>query len=70
MIEIKRAAEQGTVGLQCGPDVKCKDCGFGMEGLMWYAERLIGMVHDQPEVELICLRCARKAKMKLTEGKV
>lgn len=70
MIEIRRAAETGTIGLECGNDVVCADCGFGMRGLMWYAERLTGMHHDEPVVELICLRCARKAKLKLTEGKV
>lgn len=70
MITIRRAAESGMVGLDCEASVCCTDCGETMRGLMWYAERLVGMHHSEPVVELLCLRCARKAKLKLTEGKV
>lgn len=65
MITVRRADDTGLRGLQCGTDVKCADCGTGMKGLVWYAERLVAMHHTEPVVELLCLSCARIAKEKL-----
>lgn len=62
MITVRRASESGTVGLECGKDVRCADCMTGMHGLVWYAERLVAMHHTEPVVELLCLSCARIAK--------
>lgn len=62
MITVRRASESGTVGLECGVEVRCADCNTGMRGLVWYAERLVGMHHTEPVVELLCLSCARIAK--------
>lgn len=69
MITVRRATETGTVGLECGPEVKCKDCDMGMQGLVWYAERLVAMHHSEPVVELLCLTCARIAKEVLVPKK-
>lgn len=70
VITVRRASEVGLVGLQCGDEVKCADCGYGMKGLVWFAERLVGMHHSEPVVELLCLPCAKLAKSKLVnEGK-
>lgn len=65
MIIVRRATDTGLVGFQCGPEVKCVDCGTGMKGLVWYAERLVGMHHTEPVIELLCLSCARIAKQKI-----
>lgn len=62
VIAVRRASQDGMIGFQCGQDVKCTDCGTGMQGLIWYAERLVAMHHTEPVVELLCLSCARKAK--------
>lgn len=69
MIIVRRATETGLLGFACGPDVVCKDCGTSMQGLVWYAERLVGMHHSEPIVELLCLSCARKAKAELVPKK-
>lgn len=66
MIVIKRATPSGMDGLDCGPEVRCADCDKGMHGMIWVAERLLGMYHSEPVVELLCLGCARKAKFLLS----
>lgn len=65
VITMRKAATDGMRGLQCGSSVKCADCGTGMQGFIWYAERLVAMHHTEPVVELLCLPCARIAKLKL-----
>lgn len=69
MITVRRANETGLVGFKCGPEVKCTDCGTAMQGLVWYAERLVAMHHNEPVVELLCLTCARIAKEVLVPKK-
>lgn len=71
MIIVKKMGSSGMKGFQCGPEVRCADCDTGMNGMIWVAERLLAMYHDEPVVELLCLPCARTAKLlirKETEG--